>query len=332
MAQKAAVETAQKTTQEGILEFCEKAIKEAMQNITQSLTERLGKTSGGKIAKALATKTDNVIKLLKKSAVGPLADFVGKKLAKLGAFIGTNTAVAATGIGILGILAKDAIWMTCGAINSAGKGGAARLFKCEQDVVDWKMRLIASSVAALAETTPGTVVDIVNEIVTACCSYDFICDFATSIYLTLSNDEKDKILLQQENTDVKSSINESNFEEFQDLIRQMFCLETIEGGKAYDPADALAKRIAEKIAQGHQKKAQQKGEKPNVNIFSRYVSVLSVGLQKDMNDLLNYTVPQLFNEIKRFQMKQDFDFYIQAKMAGAKDLEEVKNWMDELHS
>ena len=144
--------------------------------------------------------------------------------------------------------------------------------------------------------------------------------------------EKDKILLQQENTDVKSSINESNFEEFQDLIRQMFCLETIEGGKAYDPADALAKRIAEKIAQGHQKKAQQKGEKPNVNIFSRYVSVLSVGLQKDMNDLLNYTVPQLFNEIKRFQMKQDFDFYIQAKMAGAKDLEEVKNWMDELHS
>ncbi len=206
-AQKAAVETAQKTTQEGILEFCEKAIKEAMQNITQSLTERLGKTSGGKIVKALATKTDNVIKLLKKATVGPLAEFVGKKLAKLGTFVGTNAAVAATGIGVLGILAKDAIWMTCGAINSAGKGGAARLFKCEQDAVDWKMRLIASSVAALAETTPGTVVDIINEIVVACCSYDFICDFATSIYLTLSNDEKDKILLNSQNalkTDYKA--------------------------------------------------------------------------------------------------------------------------------
>lgn len=206
-AQKAAVETAQKTTQEGILEFCEKAIKEAMQNITQSLTERLGKTSGGKIVKALATKTDNVIKLLKKATVGPLAEFVGKKLAKLGTFVGTNAAVAATGIGVLGILAKDAIWMTCGAINSAGKGGAARLFKCEQDAVDWKMRLIASSVAALAETTPGTVVDIINEIVVACCSYDFICDFATSIYLTLSNDEKDKILLNSQDalkTDYKA--------------------------------------------------------------------------------------------------------------------------------
>lgn len=206
-AQKAVVETAQKGTQEGVLEFCEKAIKEAMQNITQSLTERLGKTAGGKIAKVLATKTDNVIKLLKKATIGPLAEFVGKKLAKLGTFIGTNTAVAATGVGILAILAKDAIWMTCGAINSAGKGGAARLFKCEQKVVDWKMRLIASSVASLAETTPGTVVDLVNEIVVACCSYDFICDFATSIYLTVSKDEKDKILLNSQDalkTDYKA--------------------------------------------------------------------------------------------------------------------------------
>ena len=47
-----------------------------------------------------------------------------------------------------------------------------------------------------------------------------------------------------------------------------------------------------------------------------------------MNNLMNYTVYQLFDEMKRFQMKQDFDMYVQAKMAGAQDLEEVKNWMD----
>ncbi len=47
---------------------------------------------------------------------------------------------------------------------------------------------------------------------------------------------------------------------------------------------------------------------------------------------MQYTVYQLFDEFERFRMKQDFDVYIQAKMAGAKDLEEVKNWMEDIHS
>jgi len=145
------------------------------------------------------------------------------------------------------------------------------------------------------------------------------------------NIDKDKILLQQENTDVKSSINELNFEEFQELIRQMFCLETEESGNGFNPADALAKKIANKLSKGRQKASQQKGE-TKIDIFSRYVSILSVGLRKDMNELMNYTVYQLFDEMKRFQMKQDFDMYVQAKMAGAQDLEEVKNWMDNIHS
>ena len=145
--------------------------------------------------------------------------------------------------------------------------------------------------------------------------------------------EKDKILLQQENIDVKSSINEYNFDEFQSLVRQMFCLDTIEGGKSYDPADALADMVAKKLKKGRQKvEAQKEGKNHKIDIFSRYVSILSVGLQKDMNELLNYTVYQLFDEVKRFQMKQEFDMYVKAKMAGAQDLEEVKNWMDDIHS
>ena len=145
--------------------------------------------------------------------------------------------------------------------------------------------------------------------------------------------DKEKILLQQENVAVSnSSINEYNFEEFQDIIRQMFCLNTIEGGNQFDPADALAKKIAEKMKKNRQKIAAKKEKKQKVDILSRYVSILSVGLKKDMNTLLNYTVYQLFDEMERFKMKQDFDIYVQAKMVGAQDLEEVKNWMDTLHS
>ena len=141
--------------------------------------------------------------------------------------------------------------------------------------------------------------------------------------------DKDKILLQLEN--FESSINEYNFDEFQDIVRQMFCLDSMGGDGQFNPADALAKRIAEKMKKRQQKLAEMKGEQ-KINLFGRYVSILAVGLQMSMNELMNYTVYQIFNKIERFRMKQEFDIYIQAKMAGAKDMEEVKNWMEDIHS
>lgn len=145
--------------------------------------------------------------------------------------------------------------------------------------------------------------------------------------------EKERILFQKENNSIESSINELNFNDFQDIVRKMFCLDVAESGgqNQYNPADALAKKIAEKLQKGKQKAAEE-NENRKVNIFSRYISILSVGEQKDMNELLNYTVYQLFDEFKRYRLKQDFDIYVQAKMAGASDLEEVKNWMDDIHS
>ena len=142
--------------------------------------------------------------------------------------------------------------------------------------------------------------------------------------------DKDKILLQLEN--FESSINEYNFDEFQDIIRQMFCLNMIGGEDNFNPADAYAQKIAEKLKERQQKLAELKGEQQKVNLFSRYISILAVGLQKDMNELMQYTVYQLMDEFERFRMKQDFDIYVQAKMAGAKDLDEVKNWMEDIHS
>ena len=34
---------------------------------------------------------------------------------------------------------------------------------------------------------------------------------------------------------------------------------------------------------------------------------------------------------ERYEMKVGFDYYIQAKMAGAKDLKEVDEWMKDIH-
>lgn len=143
--------------------------------------------------------------------------------------------------------------------------------------------------------------------------------------------ENDKILLQGE--EFSSSINNLNFNEFKDIVSKMFCLNETQEGEGYNPADAYAAKLAEKFKKRQQKLAKQKrASLDKISIFSRYISILAVGEGKDINELMEYTVYQLKDEFKRFQMKQEFDFFIQAKMAGAKDLEEVDNWMDDIHS
>lgn len=142
---------------------------------------------------------------------------------------------------------------------------------------------------------------------------------------------QDKILLQIDN--FSSSINESNFDAFQRELKQILCL----GGSEQDednfnPADALAKKIADKIKKGKQKRNEAKGETPDkIVLYSKYASILAVGLQKDINELMDYTIYQLFDEFKRYQLKQGWDTYIAAKLAGAEGLEEVENWMEDIH-
>lgn len=128
-----------------------------------------------------------------------------------------------------------------------------------------------------------------------------------------------------------TSINQQNFEEFQNIIQKMFCLEKDKKDTtAYNPGGKLANEIAEKLRKRHQKIAEQKGMQ-KIAVFSRYVSILAVGLHKDLNSLLQYTVYQLFDEYQRYELKLSYDMYIQAKMAGAQDLKEVDNWMKDIH-
>ena len=137
------------------------------------------------------------------------------------------------------------------------------------------------------------------------------------------------ILISSETT---ARINAMNYDAFKDIIIAMFGLNDSDGTTAvYNPADTRAARIAEKLERAKAKREQKSGKTNKVAIFSRYISILAVGEQKDMNDFLQYSVFQLCDEFKRYQKKQSFDMYIQAKMAGAKDLDEVDNWMDDIH-
>ena len=142
--------------------------------------------------------------------------------------------------------------------------------------------------------------------------------------------EKDCIKISKENEEHK--IDNSNYEEFKSVISSVFSFGNSKDSKPdFNPSGDLAKKIAEKLNKRHQKLAEVKPAQ-KVDILSRYVSILSVGEQKDMNALLNYTTYKICDEIKRYELKMGHDIYVQAKMAGAKDLKEVEDWMQDIHS
>ena len=102
--------------------------------------------------------------------------------------------------------------------------------------------------------------------------------------------------------------------------------------KDYNPSGELAKKIASKLAKGRQKAAAAKNkDSQKVDILTRYISILAVGQKKDMNEYLRYTLYQLFDEHKRYTLKSSYDMYIKAKLAGAQDLKEVEDWMQDIH-
>ena len=139
----------------------------------------------------------------------------------------------------------------------------------------------------------------------------------------------DAIVLEKE--EERHLINNDNFETFKTIFNMMFSFSKDES-RDYNPSGGIAKRIAEKLKQRHQKLAELKEGKQKIDILSRYVSILAVGEHKDMNSLLNLSVYQLFDEFERFKLKMSYDIYFQAKMAGAKDLKEVEDWMKDIHS
>jgi hypothetical protein len=140
---------------------------------------------------------------------------------------------------------------------------------------------------------------------------------------------KDKILLHKDS--FSSSINEQNYKDFKSILNQMFCLEIADAEQEYNPADALAAKIAEKIKKGKMKRNKTDNVDENMSIYSKFISILAVGLQKSKNELKEYSIYQIRDEFQRFVSKENYDIYVKAKLAGAQDLEEVQNWMDNIH-
>ena len=140
------------------------------------------------------------------------------------------------------------------------------------------------------------------------------------------------LLLTKENDDGTKQqciINEDNFNQFKSIITEMFCLSGFDGGVKYNPANKLAEQIAKKLEQRHKKLQQNRGTNEDIDILSRYISILALANHHTIPQLMEYTVYQLFNEFKRFERKYAYDSWLSAKLAGAQDLQDVQSWLSE---
>lgn len=144
------------------------------------------------------------------------------------------------------------------------------------------------------------------------------------------NFNSDAIEIIDHDTRENNRITEETFQEFKEILTKMFCL--TQNSKQYNPSGDLAKKIADKIKKGKEKRAKlapQNSKK--ISILSRYVSILAVGEKKDINELMNYTIYQLMDEYNRFILKTQYDSWIQFKCAGAQDMKDPQDWFQDIH-
>lgn len=126
-------------------------------------------------------------------------------------------------------------------------------------------------------------------------------------------------------------LNEENFSVLQDVIRVFLCLPSGTSYEDFNPQGEVARKIAEKIQRGRAKIAQLKGEQDKkTSYLARLVSSLGIGTNSlNITNVLDLTIYQLFNQVERYGLYTQYHYLIQAKMQGAKDVEDI-DWLKDI--
>ena len=138
------------------------------------------------------------------------------------------------------------------------------------------------------------------------------------------------LLLTREGQTIQ--IDENNFEYLQENLSLICCLKTGPmDQQSFNPADAKAREIAEKLMRGRQRVAAQKGDS-NSSIFSQYLSTLTVGLSSmSLQNAMDLTIYQLYDLMERYTLYINWDIDIRSRLAGATPESQPENWMKNIH-
>ena len=138
------------------------------------------------------------------------------------------------------------------------------------------------------------------------------------------------LLFQEENND-SIIVDEKNFEQLQEILRKVFCMQNAPmDQQAFNPSGDKAKEIAKKLMRGRERIAAEKGDQ-NVSVFSQYVSSLAVGLGMPIKDFTSLTMFQLYDQVERFMLWMNWDLDNKIRLAGGKPDDKPENWMKNLH-
>ena len=138
------------------------------------------------------------------------------------------------------------------------------------------------------------------------------------------------LLFQQKDKD-NVIIDENNFEQLQNILRQVFCMKNAPMDQvAFNPAGEKAREIAKKLQRGRERIAAEHNDTDS-SIFSQYLSTLSVGLHMPLQSLVELTMFQLYDLIERYMLWVSWDLDIQMRLAGGKPDSNPDNWMKNIH-
>ena len=126
-------------------------------------------------------------------------------------------------------------------------------------------------------------------------------------------------------------IDEKNFEFLQAALTNICCLKTGPmDQQSFNPANAKAREIAEKLMRGRAKVAAEKGQN-NISIFSQYLSILTVGLHLPLQEMMDLTMFQLYDLVERYMLYINWDMDVRCRLAGGKPDNQPDNWMKSIH-
>lgn len=132
-------------------------------------------------------------------------------------------------------------------------------------------------------------------------------------------------------SDGNITIDENNFDYFQNILRLVFCSKNGPmDQQSFNPQGDKAKEIAQKLMRGRDRIAKEKGGS-NSSTLTQYLSILTIGLHISLNELKNYTLFQLYDLIERYGLYVDWDIDIRSRLAGGKPDKHPENWMKNLH-
>lgn len=139
------------------------------------------------------------------------------------------------------------------------------------------------------------------------------------------------IILQKNEKEVLTLTDEM-FSDFQKIVRKVTGLQFIKGDEIeYNATSARAREIQKKLEAGRRKVAQLKqsqSEASGSSILSNYLDILIVGCGLTYQQLRDFTIPQIFFAVDKYQAYYMYELDFRCRMVGGGDKNsQPDNWM-----